>query len=140
MSAAGVLWVFLGTHMKSCSSSHILGFRLSKTFCSKPFCLTEGYLNLFLFCVDGELYAGITSDFMSRDSAFFRSLGSRHVIRTEQYDSTWLRGRCNKTSKRNNNKKSLKKEFLHYKKDFKKSAFLIQKTTNKKTLHTVYAT
>uniref|UniRef100_A0A8C4DPU4 Sema domain, immunoglobulin domain (Ig), short basic domain, secreted, (semaphorin) 3H n=1 Tax=Dicentrarchus labrax TaxID=13489 RepID=A0A8C4DPU4_DICLA len=36
------------------------------------------------------LYAGITSDFMSRDSAFFRSLGSRHVIRTEQYDSTWL--------------------------------------------------
>ncbi|KAM9828011.1 sema domain, immunoglobulin domain (Ig), short basic domain, secreted, (semaphorin) 3H isoform 1-T1 [Syngnathus typhle] len=40
--------------------------------------------------VDGELYAGITSDFMSRDSAFFRSLGNRHVIRTEQYDSTWL--------------------------------------------------
>ncbi|XP_067096370.1 sema domain, immunoglobulin domain (Ig), short basic domain, secreted, (semaphorin) 3H isoform X1 [Osmerus mordax] len=40
--------------------------------------------------VDGELYAGISSDFMSRDSAFFRSLGSRHVIRTEQYDSTWL--------------------------------------------------
>ncbi|MEQ2162350.1 hypothetical protein GOODEAATRI_018818 [Goodea atripinnis] len=27
---------------------------------------------------------------MSRDSAFFRSLGRRHVIRTEQYDSTWL--------------------------------------------------
>ncbi|KAM6976474.1 sema domain, immunoglobulin domain (Ig), short basic domain, secreted, (semaphorin) 3H [Aplochiton taeniatus] len=40
--------------------------------------------------IDGELYAGITSDFMSRDSAFFRSLGNRHVIRTEQYDSTWL--------------------------------------------------
>ncbi|XP_036434989.1 sema domain, immunoglobulin domain (Ig), short basic domain, secreted, (semaphorin) 3H [Colossoma macropomum] len=40
--------------------------------------------------IDGELYAGITSDFMSRDSAFFRSLGERHVIRTEQYDPTWL--------------------------------------------------
>lgn len=41
---------------------------------------------------DGELYAGITSDFMSRDSAFFRSLGERHVIRTEQYEPTWLQG------------------------------------------------
>ncbi|MCJ8734819.1 hypothetical protein PDJAM_G00239710 [Pangasius djambal] len=40
--------------------------------------------------IDGELYAGITSDFMSRDSAFFRSLGERHVIRTEQYEPTWL--------------------------------------------------
>jgi predicted GIY-YIG superfamily endonuclease len=42
---------------------------------------------------DGELYAGITSDFMSRDSAFFRSLGNRRVMRTEQYDSTWLHGK-----------------------------------------------
>ncbi|XP_028850161.1 sema domain, immunoglobulin domain (Ig), short basic domain, secreted, (semaphorin) 3H isoform X2 [Denticeps clupeoides] len=40
--------------------------------------------------IDGHLYAGITSDFMSRDSAFFRSLGEGHVIRTEQYDPTWL--------------------------------------------------
>ncbi|XP_030640157.1 sema domain, immunoglobulin domain (Ig), short basic domain, secreted, (semaphorin) 3H [Chanos chanos] len=40
--------------------------------------------------IDGELYSGISSDFMSRDSAFFRSLGDRHVIRTEQYDPTWL--------------------------------------------------
>ncbi|XP_062854524.1 sema domain, immunoglobulin domain (Ig), short basic domain, secreted, (semaphorin) 3H [Trichomycterus rosablanca] len=40
--------------------------------------------------IDGELYSGITSDFLSRDSAFFRSLGERHVIRTEQYDPTWL--------------------------------------------------
>lgn len=40
--------------------------------------------------IDGELYAGITSDFLSRDSAFFRSLGERHVIRTEQYEPTWL--------------------------------------------------
>ncbi|MBN3311831.1 SE3AB protein, partial [Atractosteus spatula] len=39
---------------------------------------------------DGELYAGISSDFMSRDTAFFRSLSSRHVIRTEQYDFKWL--------------------------------------------------
>jgi len=35
---------------------------------------------------------------MSRDSAFFRSLGSRHVIRSEQYDSTWLQGRCKERS------------------------------------------
>uniref|UniRef100_H3BF50 Uncharacterized protein n=1 Tax=Latimeria chalumnae TaxID=7897 RepID=H3BF50_LATCH len=40
--------------------------------------------------LDGELYAGISSDFMSRDTAFFRSLGHRHVIRTEQYDSKWF--------------------------------------------------
>lgn len=32
---------------------------------------------------------------MSRDSAFFRSLGSRRVLRTEQYDSTWLQSKCN---------------------------------------------
>ncbi|XP_041954511.1 sema domain, immunoglobulin domain (Ig), short basic domain, secreted, (semaphorin) 3H isoform X1 [Alosa sapidissima] len=40
--------------------------------------------------IDGQLYAGISSDFMSRDSAFFRSLGEGHVVRTEQYDPTWL--------------------------------------------------
>ncbi|XP_031422825.1 sema domain, immunoglobulin domain (Ig), short basic domain, secreted, (semaphorin) 3H isoform X2 [Clupea harengus] len=40
--------------------------------------------------IDEQLYAGISSDFMSRDSAFFRSLGESHVIRTEQYDPTWL--------------------------------------------------
>lgn len=49
--------------------------------------------NQYLYSfADGELYAGITSDFLSRDSAFFRSLGARHVIRTEQYDPTWLQG------------------------------------------------
>ncbi|KAI7797588.1 putative sema domain [Triplophysa rosa] len=42
--------------------------------------------------IDGELYAGISSDFLSHDTAFLRSLGERHVIRTEQYDSTWLQG------------------------------------------------
>ncbi|XP_063064085.1 sema domain, immunoglobulin domain (Ig), short basic domain, secreted, (semaphorin) 3H [Engraulis encrasicolus] len=40
--------------------------------------------------IDGQLYAGISSDFMSRDSAFFRSLGEGHPVRTEQYDPTWL--------------------------------------------------
>ncbi|XP_039534725.1 sema domain, immunoglobulin domain (Ig), short basic domain, secreted, (semaphorin) 3H isoform X2 [Pimephales promelas] len=42
--------------------------------------------------IDGELYAGISSDFLSHDTAFIRSLGKRHVIRTEQYHSTWLQG------------------------------------------------
>ncbi|XP_073723924.1 sema domain, immunoglobulin domain (Ig), short basic domain, secreted, (semaphorin) 3H isoform X2 [Misgurnus anguillicaudatus] len=42
--------------------------------------------------IDGQLYAGISSDFLSHDTAFIRSLGERHVIRTEQYDSTWLQG------------------------------------------------
>ncbi|XP_051525735.1 semaphorin-3ab-like [Myxocyprinus asiaticus] len=42
--------------------------------------------------IDGELYAGISSDFLSHDTAFFRSLGKRHAMRTEQYDSTWLQG------------------------------------------------
>lgn len=60
-------------------------------------------------CVDGELYAGITSDFMSRDSAFFRSLGNRHVIRTEQYDSTWLQGKG-----KENQKKSLKSPYIYW--------------------------
>ncbi|KAA0714001.1 Semaphorin-3ab Semaphorin-1B [Triplophysa tibetana] len=42
--------------------------------------------------IDDELYAGISSDFLSHDTAFLRSMGERHVIRTEQYDSTWLQG------------------------------------------------
>ncbi|XP_028307956.1 sema domain, immunoglobulin domain (Ig), short basic domain, secreted, (semaphorin) 3H isoform X2 [Gouania willdenowi] len=62
----------------------------SQTECGKGKCPYDPLQKTASAVVDGELYAGITSDFMSRDSAFFRSLGSRHVIRTEQYDSTWL--------------------------------------------------
>uniref|UniRef100_A0A3B3DA11 Sema domain, immunoglobulin domain (Ig), short basic domain, secreted, (semaphorin) 3H n=1 Tax=Oryzias melastigma TaxID=30732 RepID=A0A3B3DA11_ORYME len=62
----------------------------SQTECGKGKCPYDPFQKTASAVVDGELYAGITSDFMSRDSAFFRSLGSRHVIRTEQYDSTWL--------------------------------------------------
>ncbi|XP_017266843.1 sema domain, immunoglobulin domain (Ig), short basic domain, secreted, (semaphorin) 3H [Kryptolebias marmoratus] len=61
-----------------------------QTECGKGKCPYDPFQKTASAVVDGELYAGITSDFMSRDSAFFRSLGSRHVIRTEQYDSTWL--------------------------------------------------
>ncbi|XP_056628604.1 sema domain, immunoglobulin domain (Ig), short basic domain, secreted, (semaphorin) 3H isoform X2 [Triplophysa dalaica] len=42
--------------------------------------------------IDGELYAGVSSDFLGHDTAFLRSMGERNVIRTEQYDSTWLQG------------------------------------------------
>ncbi|XP_049609318.1 sema domain, immunoglobulin domain (Ig), short basic domain, secreted, (semaphorin) 3H isoform X2 [Syngnathus scovelli] len=62
----------------------------SQTECGKGKCPYDPFQKTASAVVDGELYAGITSDFMSRDSAFFRSLGNRHVIRTEQYDSTWL--------------------------------------------------
>ncbi|KAJ3586446.1 hypothetical protein NHX12_012844, partial [Muraenolepis orangiensis] len=61
-----------------------------QTECGKGKCPYDPHQRTASAVVDGELYAGITSDFMSRDSAFFRSLGSRRVIRTEQYDSTWL--------------------------------------------------
>ncbi|XP_029974338.1 sema domain, immunoglobulin domain (Ig), short basic domain, secreted, (semaphorin) 3H isoform X2 [Salarias fasciatus] len=65
-------------------------FSYSQTECGKGKCPYDPLQRTASAVVDGELYAGITSDFMSRDSAFFRSLGSRHVIRTEQYDSTWM--------------------------------------------------
>ncbi|CAL8281895.1 unnamed protein product [Merluccius merluccius] len=61
-----------------------------QTECGKGKCPYDPLQRTASAVVDGELYAGITSDFMSRDSAFFRSLGNRRVIRTEQYDSTWL--------------------------------------------------
>ncbi|XP_054904330.1 sema domain, immunoglobulin domain (Ig), short basic domain, secreted, (semaphorin) 3H isoform X1 [Poeciliopsis prolifica] len=62
----------------------------SQSECGKGKCPYDPFQKTASAVVDGELYAGITSDFMSRDSSFFRSLGRRHVIRTEQYDSTWL--------------------------------------------------
>ncbi|XP_029105642.1 sema domain, immunoglobulin domain (Ig), short basic domain, secreted, (semaphorin) 3H isoform X2 [Scleropages formosus] len=61
-----------------------------QTECGKGKCPYEPHQRTASAIIDGELYAGISSDFMGRDTAFFRSLGSRHVIRTEQYESTWL--------------------------------------------------
>ncbi|XP_029575938.1 semaphorin-3ab isoform X2 [Salmo trutta] len=61
-----------------------------QTECGKGKCPYDPHQRTASAIIGGELYAGISSDFMSRDSAFFRSLGSRHVIRTEQYDSSWL--------------------------------------------------
>ncbi|KPP59211.1 semaphorin-3ab-like, partial [Scleropages formosus] len=63
-----------------------------QTECGKGKCPYEPHQRTASAIIDGELYAGISSDFMGRDTAFFRSLGSRHVIRTEQYESTWLQG------------------------------------------------
>uniref|UniRef100_A0A671RU06 Semaphorin-3aa-like n=1 Tax=Sinocyclocheilus anshuiensis TaxID=1608454 RepID=A0A671RU06_9TELE len=40
--------------------------------------------------IDGKLYSGTSADFMGRDFAIFRTLGSHHPIRTEQHDSRWL--------------------------------------------------
>nr|XP_032822496.1 semaphorin-3A-like isoform X2 [Petromyzon marinus]XP_032822497.1 semaphorin-3A-like isoform X2 [Petromyzon marinus]XP_032822498.1 semaphorin-3A-like isoform X2 [Petromyzon marinus]XP_032822499.1 semaphorin-3A-like isoform X2 [Petromyzon marinus]XP_032822500.1 semaphorin-3A-like isoform X2 [Petromyzon marinus]XP_032822501.1 semaphorin-3A-like isoform X2 [Petromyzon marinus]XP_032822502.1 semaphorin-3A-like isoform X2 [Petromyzon marinus]XP_032822503.1 semaphorin-3A-like isoform X2 [Petromy len=40
--------------------------------------------------VEGELFSGMATDFMSRDFAIIRSLGSRHSVRTEQDNSRWL--------------------------------------------------
>ncbi|KAG7472645.1 hypothetical protein MATL_G00111130 [Megalops atlanticus] len=61
-----------------------------QTECGKGKCPFDPHQRTATAIIDGELYAGISSDFMSRDSAIFRSLGTRHVIRTEQYDATWL--------------------------------------------------
>uniref|UniRef100_A0A4W3KL10 Sema domain, immunoglobulin domain (Ig), short basic domain, secreted, (semaphorin) 3H n=1 Tax=Callorhinchus milii TaxID=7868 RepID=A0A4W3KL10_CALMI len=61
-----------------------------QTECGKGKCPYDPQQRIASAMIDGELYAGISSDFMSRDVAFFRSLGRRHVIRTEQYDSKWL--------------------------------------------------
>uniref|UniRef100_A0A4W3K0A5 Sema domain, immunoglobulin domain (Ig), short basic domain, secreted, (semaphorin) 3H n=1 Tax=Callorhinchus milii TaxID=7868 RepID=A0A4W3K0A5_CALMI len=63
-----------------------------QTECGKGKCPYDPQQRIASAMIDGELYAGISSDFMSRDVAFFRSLGRRHVIRTEQYDSKWLQG------------------------------------------------
>ncbi|XP_069045708.1 sema domain, immunoglobulin domain (Ig), short basic domain, secreted, (semaphorin) 3H isoform X2 [Lepisosteus oculatus] len=61
-----------------------------QTECGKGKCPYDPHQRTATAIIDGELYAGISSDFMSRDTAFFRSLSSRHVIRTEQYDFKWL--------------------------------------------------
>ncbi|XP_048403716.1 sema domain, immunoglobulin domain (Ig), short basic domain, secreted, (semaphorin) 3H isoform X1 [Stegostoma tigrinum] len=61
-----------------------------QTECGKGKCPYDPRQRVASAMIEGELYAGISSDFMSRDVAFFRSLGHRRVIRTEQYDSTWL--------------------------------------------------
>ncbi|XP_067855053.1 sema domain, immunoglobulin domain (Ig), short basic domain, secreted, (semaphorin) 3H [Heptranchias perlo] len=61
-----------------------------QTECGKGKCPYDPRQRMASAMIEGELYAGISSDFMSRDVAFFRSLGHRRMIRTEQYDSTWL--------------------------------------------------
>lgn len=79
---------FIPTNIFQQSNEQILSY--SQTECGKGKCPYDPLQKTASAVVDGDLYAGITSDFMSRDSAFFRSLGQRHVIRTEQYDSNWL--------------------------------------------------
>ncbi|XP_041047524.1 sema domain, immunoglobulin domain (Ig), short basic domain, secreted, (semaphorin) 3H isoform X1 [Carcharodon carcharias] len=61
-----------------------------QTECGKGKCPYDPQQRVASAMIEGELYAGISSDFMSRDVAFFRSLGHRRTIRTEQYDSMWL--------------------------------------------------
>ncbi|XP_070964107.1 semaphorin-3ab-like isoform X1 [Oncorhynchus clarkii lewisi] len=79
---------FIPTNVFLQSERQTLSF--GETECGKGKCPYDPHQKTATAIIDGELYAGISSDFMSRDSAFFRNLGSRHVIRTEQYDSTWL--------------------------------------------------
>lgn len=53
-------------------------------------------LSLFLpSCLDGELYAGTSVDFMGANAAIFRTSvhgSSQHYIRTEAYDHNWMNG------------------------------------------------
>ncbi|XP_072328250.1 sema domain, immunoglobulin domain (Ig), short basic domain, secreted, (semaphorin) 3H [Scyliorhinus torazame] len=71
------------------SAEHLV-LHHEQTECGKGKCPYDPQQRMASAMIEGELYAGISSDFMSRDVAFFRSLGHRRVIRTEQYDSTWL--------------------------------------------------
>ncbi|KAI4874545.1 hypothetical protein NFI96_029022 [Prochilodus magdalenae] len=79
---------FIPVHLFLMAEEQTLAYEQTET--GKGKCPYDPQQRTATAVIDGELYAGITSDFMSRDSAFFRSLGDRHVIRTEQYDSTWL--------------------------------------------------
>lgn len=42
----------------------------------------------------GELYAATAMDFPGRDHAIYRSLGGLPPLRTAQYNSKWLNGKC----------------------------------------------
>lgn len=44
--------------------------------------------------IDEELYAGVYIDFMGTDAAIFRTLGKQTAMRTDQYNSRWLNGKC----------------------------------------------
>ncbi|XP_066499649.1 sema domain, immunoglobulin domain (Ig), short basic domain, secreted, (semaphorin) 3H [Hoplias malabaricus] len=79
---------FIPIHLFHMAEEQTLPYEQTET--GKGKCPYDPHQRTATAIIDGELYAGITSDFMSRDSAFFRSLGERHVIRTEQYDPTWL--------------------------------------------------
>ncbi|KAG9270901.1 semaphorin-3F-like [Astyanax mexicanus] len=79
---------FIPVHLFRMAEEQTLQYEQTET--GKGKCPYDPHQRTATAVIDGELYAGITSDFMSRDSAFFRSLGERHVIRTEQYDPTWL--------------------------------------------------
>uniref|UniRef100_A0A8C1YQC7 Sema domain, immunoglobulin domain (Ig), short basic domain, secreted, (semaphorin) 3H n=1 Tax=Cyprinus carpio TaxID=7962 RepID=A0A8C1YQC7_CYPCA len=70
----------------------IVSFSCHRRTSGKGKCPYDPHQRTATAMIDGELYAGISSDFLSHDTAFIRSLGERHVIRTEQYDSTWLQG------------------------------------------------
>lgn len=55
----------------------VCSFPLLSTF--SPHCIP---LLLFLL-LGGELYTGLTADFLGRDSVIFRSMGGRTIMRTE---------------------------------------------------------
>lgn len=54
---------------------------------------TDWRFHALIYLSDEELYSGTSADFMGRDFAIFRTLGSHHPIRTEQHDSRWLNGK-----------------------------------------------
>ncbi|XP_029455454.1 semaphorin-3A-like [Rhinatrema bivittatum] len=102
-----VLHIFNQTHLyvcgtgafhPSCAFIHTSVFykeeplvlQQEQTECGKGKCPYDPHQQVASALIDGELYAGISSDFMSRDTGFFRALGHRNVIRTEQYNSRWL--------------------------------------------------
>uniref|UniRef100_A0A3Q3JCQ4 Sema domain, immunoglobulin domain (Ig), short basic domain, secreted, (semaphorin) 3Fb n=1 Tax=Monopterus albus TaxID=43700 RepID=A0A3Q3JCQ4_MONAL len=53
-------------------------------------CSYDPKLNSVSALINGELYAAVYVDFMGTDSAIFRTLGTKTVMRTDQYNSRWL--------------------------------------------------
>ncbi len=51
---------------------------------------------LLMLTLDGDLYAGMSVDFMGTNAAIFRTSvdsSNQHYIRTEAYQDQWLNGK-----------------------------------------------
>ena len=52
-----------------------------------------------LITANGDFYGATVVDIRGRDPAIYRSMGTSTKLRTVQYDSKWLNGKLNETTK-----------------------------------------